>query len=164
MSDQENGSRSPSARQALATLFYVAAGEVRDSETPPAFAHAIAGSIRHRGNKVERCDVGELREIAAALRAFAEIIVVCDAHMARGLQSVAACVDAQVDVEVQAAPLGRFAAARAALGDVGEALDRVWYECGACQKQVLLSGPPSGGTAMCWHCVRARSLSSKGGK
>lgn len=153
MSDHENRSGSPSARQALATLFRVLAAEVAQSETPPAFAHAIAGSIRHRGNKVERCERVELREIAAALRAFAEIVVVCDAHMARGIQSVAACVDAQLDAEDVTAPTELVAHAPLP--------DREWKRCASCRKQFLFKGPPDG--AVCFVCASKLGAALKKG-
>jgi hypothetical protein len=152
-------------RQALVTLFSVAASQVVESETPPAFAHAIAGSIRHRGNKLDTCEVWELREFAAAFRAFAEIVLVCDARMARGLQGVAFCLDVQIDKEVAGSvPLvdGR----EVVVDESSRFLlsEREWRTCSTCRKQVVVrfTGVLDESSFLCWSCSSklARSLTS----
>jgi len=157
MSDRENGSVSPSARQALAMLFRVAASQVVESETPPAFAHAIAGSIRHRGNKVERCDAAELREVAAALRALAEVLLVCDARMARGLQGVAFCVETQLDKETHVDVEETHAHVESLFdGSEGE---HEWRVCSECRRSYIRKPHDN---APCWWCSQRRAKAAGG--
>jgi DNA-directed RNA polymerase subunit RPC12/RpoP len=113
---------------------------------PMAWKAALVGSIRHRANKAERCERVELAEIAAALQAFSELVVVSDPAAARAIQTVVACVVAQVDSETDPSLV--------MLVPPGTPLEgREWYTCTKCGRKFAAKTAPRDGE--CWTCMRA---------